>query len=108
MKAENIFSGLPAELSGELIETLLQSGETRIERIISDGQVTPEGEWYDQTQDEWVIVLQGAARLQMFDQEDEIALLAGDYLHIPARCKHRVSWTDPQQKTLWLALFFTP
>ncbi len=108
MKAQNIFSGMPAGLSGELIEILLQSGQTRIERILSNGQITPEGEWYDQAQDEWLIVLRGAARLQLHDQENETSLHAGDYLHIPAHCKHRVSWTDPEQQTLWLALFFTP
>jgi len=55
-----------------------------------------------------VILLQGQARLQLAQQPDEVSLQAGDYLHIPAHCKHRVSWTDPDQTSLWLALFFTP
>jgi len=107
MQADNIFSDLPVELAGELIEPLLQSQHLRIERIVSLGQITPEGQWYDQTEDEWVLLLQGQARLQLQQQPDEISLQTGDYLHIPARCKHRVSWTDPDQTTLWLALFFT-
>ncbi|OIO68225.1 MAG: hypothetical protein AUJ57_10360 [Zetaproteobacteria bacterium CG1_02_53_45] len=108
MLPDNIFSGFPAGLVEELTEPLLQSQHMRLERIISHGQSTPAGQWYDQAQDEWVILLQGQARLQLAQQPDEVSLQAGDYLHIPAHCKHRVSWTDPDQTSLWLALFFTP
>ncbi|GAV20039.1 cupin 2 domain-containing protein [Mariprofundus micogutta] len=99
---------IPDAKPHEVIETLLHQKHLRIERIISAGQSTAEGQWYDQQQDEWIIVLQGQARLQLEQMDKEITLNSGDYLLIPAHCRHRVSWTDPEQNTLWLALFFTP
>jgi len=105
-EVKNFFTNLPDAQPEELIETLLENKHIRIERIISHGQATPAGQWYDQIQDEWLVLLQGAARLQFEQQDDEIPLQSGDYIHISAHCRHRVSWTDPDQKTLWLALFF--
>jgi len=106
IKTSNFFAGLPDAKSDEVIEIVLQTDQVRIERIVSHGQATPDGQWYDQSQDEWVLVLQGAARLQFEHDDDEIPLNIGDYLRIPANHRHRVSWTDPNQKTLWLGLFF--
>ena len=78
----------------------------RVERIVSDGQASPEGFWYEQQQAEWVIVLQGEAGVQFEDEEDERLLQAGDYLLINAMRRHRVSWTSVTEKTIWLAIFF--
>lgn len=75
----------------------------RLERIISAGQATPEGEWYDQETHEWVVLLSGSAGL-LFEGETEIRVLnPGDYLLISAHCRHRVEWTDPERQTVWLA-----
>lgn len=74
-----------------------------IERIISTGQVTPIGEWYNQDQDEWVILLQGDATLDYFDGSS-IQLKAGDYLFIPAHQKHRVEYTSSEPPCIWLAV----
>jgi cupin 2 domain-containing protein len=102
----NILSGLPPALSGEVIETLVESDSIRVERIVSNGQATPEGEWYDQERDEWILLLAGSADL-LFDGEQEPQRLgAGDYVLIPAGGRHRVAWTDPEVKTVWLAVFF--
>ena len=106
IQSENFYSGLPDAKPDEAIETLLQTGQICIKRIVSHGQATPEEEWYDQPQDEWVILLQGEARLEYEGISSKIPLQIGDYIHIPAHCRHRVCWTDPDQKTLWLALFF--
>lgn len=104
--ANNLFSGIPTEISQEIIEVLLRTPEFHLERIISGGQATPPGQWYDQDTQEWVVLLTGAAAL-LFAGEDRVRIMhPGDYLLIPAHCRHRVEWTDPEQKTVWLALHF--
>lgn len=99
----NIFD-LPSSLPNkELFESLVSAGNIRIERIISTGQTTPQGEWYDQDLDEWVILLQGFASLTYADGA-EIKLSAGDYLFIPAHLKHRVVYTSSEPPCIWLAV----
>ncbi|MFI5246476.1 MAG: cupin domain-containing protein [Gemmatimonadales bacterium] len=100
----NLFANIPSVLPGELIESLLQSVTTRIERIISQGHASPNEFWYDQSQNEWVVVLRGAARLRFEDKVVE--LKPGDYMDIPAHKKHRVEWTTPDEPTVWLAVHY--
>ena len=100
----NLFDDLPRDIPSELVQTLIQTAEVRIERIISHGQASPEGFWYDQAEHEWVIVLNGAARLQF--EDNVISLNPGDYVNIPAGKKHRVEWTTPDEQTVWLAVFY--
>ncbi len=103
---KNLFAGVPEEISAEIIEILLKTPAFHLEHIISAGQATPEGQWYDQETHEWVLLLTGAAGL-LFEGETEVrGLRPGDCLLIPAHCRHRVAWTDPNQKTLWLALHY--
>jgi cupin 2 domain-containing protein len=104
----NILAPLPAALEGEVFESITASGGVRIERIVSNGQATAEGEWYDQKQDEWVLLLAGSAGLLFADSAEPVRLGSGDHLLIPAGCRHRVAWTDPHQKTVWLAVHFAP
>ncbi len=104
-KVDNIFSALPADLPEEVFDTLLQSGPLRIERIVSRGHCTPASDWYDQPRNEWLMLLQGAARLR-FDDGSIRQLQRGDFLNIPARIRHRVDWTDPSVDTIWLALHY--
>ncbi len=89
----------------EHFEPLIATGAIKIERILSSGQTTPAGEWYDQDQDEWVILLQGQARLSYADGS-EIALHPGDYLHLPAHCRHRVEYTSSDPPCIWLAVHY--
>ena len=106
MEEDNLFSGIPEGLREELISPLLITGAFTLERIVSSGQATPPGEWYDQETHEWVILLKGRARL-MFEEEKEVRTLQpGDYVHIPAHRRHRVEWTESAQTTLWLALHY--
>ena len=99
----NIFD-LPSSLPNkELFESLVSADNILIERIISTGQTTPPGEWYDQDQDEWVILLQGLASLSYADGS-EIKLTTGDYLFIPAHQKHRVEYTSSEPICIWLAI----
>ena len=99
----NLLANLPDASAEEVFETLAEWPGIRLERIVSNGQITPEGEWYDQEQDEWVMVLAGAARL-LIEDEGEIALGPGDTVFLPAHKRHRVTWTDTDQPTVWLAL----
>ena len=78
----------------------------RIERIISFGQASPPGFWYDQTHAEWVVVLTGAAHLRFDDEAALRSLSPGDYVEIAAHRRHRVEWTDPTQPTIWLAIHY--
>lgn len=103
----NILAQLPIDLSKEIFETIAESDSVRIERIVSNGQATPQGEWYDQERAEWVLLLAGSAGLLFEGQQEPRRLAPGDHLLIPAGCRHRVAWTDPAVPTLWLAVHFS-
>ncbi|TXK92904.1 phosphoribosylaminoimidazole carboxylase [Methylococcaceae bacterium HT4] len=90
----------------ELFTTLLQDENLKIERIVSRDHVSPADEWYDQDREEWVLLVQGEAVLEFAGQPKLIKLQTGDYLHIPAHCKHRVNWTHPDKDSIWLAIHF--
>jgi cupin 2 domain-containing protein len=100
----NLLSHLPTNLPEELTTVLQQGNGVRIERIVSTGHKSPEGFWYDQQEHEWVMVLQGAARLRFEDRVVEMKV--GDWINIPAHQKHRVEWTTPDEPTVWLAVFY--
>lgn len=108
VKIRNLFSKIDSERPDELFETLLQIPGAKLERIVSTGQATLPDEWYDQAGDEWVILLSGAARLRFESPDIEHKLKPGDYLLIPAHCRHRVEWTSPDEPSVWLALHFSP
>jgi len=100
----NLFAALPDARRQEVFDDLLRTDNVRIERIVSHGQTSPGEGWYDQDEHEWVIVLRGCGRVG-FDDGREVTLQAGDHLHIPAHVRHRVTYTDPDQPTVWLAVF---
>lgn len=100
----NLLSSIPAALPNELTETLVQSKNVRIERIVSFGHASSPDFWYDQAENEWVLLLQGAARLRF--ENEVVEMKAGDWINIPAHRKHRVEWTTPEEKTIWLAVFY--
>lgn len=102
---KNIFSSLPEDLDAETFEDILRRDTVRIERIVSRGHSSPKSGWYDQDENEWVIVLQGAGSLQ-FEDGREVELGAGDFINIPAHTRHKVRWTDPDRETIWLAVFY--
>jgi cupin 2 domain-containing protein len=103
--SSNLFADLPAHLKAELITALLEAGSLRIERIVSHGHASPEGFWYDQVQEEWVLVLRGAARLR-FEDGASVEMRPGDFLNIPSHKRHRVEWTTPDEPTIWLAVHY--
>lgn len=104
MNLPNLFTDLPDNLPGELVTILLEAVNVRIERIVSHGHASPPDFWYDQNDDEWVIVLKGAARLRFDDRTVE--LRPGDFVNIPAHQRHRVEWTTPDELTFWLAVYY--
>jgi cupin 2 domain-containing protein len=108
MSQPSNFFELPSVLpDGELFEALLTRENITIERIISTGQTTPTGQWYNQEQDEWVILLQGEAELS-YDDGTRYQLDAGDYLWIPNHQKHRVEYTSTEPPCIWLAIHIAP
>ena len=105
MNQKNIFTDLPVFEQGEIFETLLKNKKITIERIVSAGKVSQETDWYDQESDEWVMILKGRASLS-FEHQPTVYLNEGDYIHIPAHLKHKVSWIDPSIKTIWPAIHY--
>ena len=101
----NIFDAIPKDLKDEKFESLVESDRIRIERIISRGHASPESGWFDQQQNEWVMVLKGAAILA-FEDQPSISLKEGDFINLPAHKKHKVEWTAPDVETIWLAVHY--
>jgi cupin 2 domain-containing protein len=104
IKRGNIYSKIPSVKDKEMFETLFANKALKIERIVSRGQVTPKGKWLKDTHDEWVIVLKGEGRLRFSKDNTLVKLKAGDYILIPANASHRVEWTSPREKSIWLAV----
>ena len=102
----NLFAAIPPSLPAELVETLTSSAAVRVERIVSRGHASPDGFWYDQDRDEFVLLVAGAARLRFEGDPEPVELGPGDHLTIPARRRHRVEWTTPDGPTVWLAVHY--
>ena len=98
---KNIFSELPEQIESEQFLNLFLNDGVRIERIVSHSHSSQAGFWYDQDEDEWVMVLQGSATLE-FEGHETVELKTGDYLTIPRHVKHRVGRTS--EETIWLAV----
>ena len=105
MMKKNIFTQIPQSIPNELFEDIIVSKDLKIERIVSYGHSSPETGWYQEKSNEWVIVLQGEAIIS-FENTDDVRLKVGDYLNIEANKKHKVSWTIPNEKTIWLAIHY--
>ncbi len=106
MDVKSVFTQIPEVLPEELFETLAQSENVTIERIVSRGHCSPENFWYDQEEHEWVLVLKGRAGLLFEGEHEAVVLGPGDYINIPAHVRHRVAWTDAGQETVWLAVYY--
>ena len=105
---DNLFAGLlRSTAKNEHFSDLFKRPGLRIERIVSTGQSSPEGFWYDQPDGEWVLLIEGEARLRFADESEARQLKAGDYLDIAAHRRHRVDWTAPTQTTIWLAVHYS-
>lgn len=83
---------------GEAFTTLLEHKNIRIVRIASSGTI--ESKTYVQDEDEWVVVLEGEAKITIGNKEK--ILTKGESLLIPAKTPHEVLQTA--HGTLWLAV----
>jgi cupin 2 domain-containing protein len=106
MNLHNLFAHLNADAECEQLYTLLNRPGLKIERIVSTGQASPPGFWYEQEQGEWLVLLAGEAKLVFEDEASPRDLLPGDFVDIPPRCRHRVEWTDPEVATVWLVVYY--
>jgi cupin 2 domain-containing protein len=105
-KMKNIFADIPDAIPEEMFETIIEKESFRLERIVSDGQLTAEDEWYDEDENEWFILLKGSAGLLLEGDKEPLVLKPGDYLNLPAHRRHKLLWTDADEKTIWLALHY--
>jgi cupin 2 domain-containing protein len=106
MHTHNLFTQFNPSSQEEQYSLLLSRPGLHIARIVSTGQASPPGFWYDQGQHEWVVLLAGEAKLVFEDEAAPRDLVPGDFVEIPAHCRHRVEWTDPEVPTVWLAVFY--
>lgn len=102
----NLFDAVPTPCAPEQFLPLLTRPGLRIERIVSHGQCSPPGFWYEQDTAEWVLLLAGAASLRFEDESEPRRFDAGDFVDIAPRRRHRVEWTDPATTTIWLAVHY--
>ena len=100
---DNLLTDIPAKIPEEIFETLLTSPNLIVERIVSLGHSSPDNFWYDQNENEWVLLLKGAARLLFENVNEAFEMLPGSFINIPAHQRHRVEWTKPDEPTVWLA-----
>ncbi len=101
----NIFDAIPEKFDAEILTRLIDNEAVKIERIVSRGHSSPDSGWYDQNENEWVMLIQGEATLAFADKPS-ITLCAGDFVNIPAHTKHRVDWTTSETETIWLAVHY--
>lgn len=101
----NLFSCIPPFLDHEQFRDIVKTDQIRIERIVSYGQSSPEQGWYEQDENEWVMVLTGFGIIE-YDNGERFELKQGDYLNVAAHQKHRVTATSDKEPTVWLAVFY--
>jgi cupin 2 domain-containing protein len=102
----SLFANIPSALTEELFESIAASPHMRIERIVSRGHASAEGFWYEQPQNEWVMVVKGEAVLRFEQGGRSIRMKPGDHVTIGAGERHRVDWTSGNEDTIWLAVFY--
>ncbi len=102
MRISNLFTDAVPPHEGERFDTILSHKNLVVERIVSSEAITPQE--YVQAQDEWVLLVQGKAVLQLAGES--ISLKAGDHLFLPAGVPHAVLRTS--EGAMWLAVHLHP
>jgi len=102
----SLYDLIPEDLQEESFENLIDTPQVRIERIVSKGQASKPGFWYDQETSEFVLLVKGRAGLRFENREGVLVLGSGDYVNIRAHEKHRIEWTDHNEETIWLAVHY--
>ena len=100
----NIFEQIIVDKNEEKFFEIFKNETIKIEKIVSNGQKSPENFWYEQEKSEFVLVLEGFAILEFEDRVVE--LKRGDCINIEAMEKHRVKYTSLDEPTIWFAVFY--
>ena len=100
----NIFENILINKESEEFIEILKNKNIRIERIVSNGQISPKDFWYKQEENEFVLLLEGSAIIEF--EENQVSLERGDYINIKAHVKHRIKYTSKDEATIWLAVFY--
>jgi cupin 2 domain-containing protein len=108
METGHLYQNIPGDLPQEMSECLARGAGMKIERIVSKGHRSEPDFWYDQPENEWVLVLKGEATLRFQEGNRLVRLTEGMYVNIAAHEKHRVEWTREEVETVWLAVFYSP
>jgi uncharacterized cupin superfamily protein len=87
-----------APREGERVTRLVELPTVTVEQILSGALSAPVS--FEQAHDEWVLVVEGRARLLV--EGTELELGAGEWLLLPAGCPHTLLETEPG--TSWLAV----
>lgn len=103
---DNLLAAIPASLTEELVQILVRAPGVQVVRVVSCGHHSPDGFWYDQEENEFVVVVAGAARMVFEEPAETVEMVAGSFVNIAAHRRHRVEWTDPEQNTVWLGVFY--
>ncbi len=104
MQKYNIFEQIIVDKSEEKFFEIFKNEKIKIEKIVSNGQISPENFWYEQEENEFVLLLEGFAIVEF--EDFEIELKKGDCLNIKAMQKHRVKFTSLNEPTIWFAVFY--
>lgn len=100
----NFFDKVTIDKENEIFLEIFKNDNIKIEKIVSNGQSSPENFWYEQKESEFVMILEGNAILEFEDKDVE--LKKGESVNIPAFVKHRVKYTSKKEPTIWLAVFY--
>lgn len=104
---KNLFEDIKIDKNSEEFIDILNKPNIRIQRIVSNGQASKEGFWYEQEENEFVTILEGEAVLEFEDKDkSDIVLKKGDFCNIEVKEKHRLKYTSIEEPTIWLAIFY--
>ena len=104
LKKYNIFDKVIIDKNEEIFFQIFKNESIRVERIVSNGQKSPENFWYEQEENEYILLLSGNAILEF--EDFEVELKKGDCLNIEAMQKHRVKFTSLDEPTIRFAVFY--
>ena len=104
MEKYNIFDKIIVDKEEENFFEIFKNETIKIEKIVSNGQISPENLWYEQEKSEFILLLEGFAILEF--ENREVELKKGDCINIKAKQKHRVKFTSLDEPTIWFAVFY--
>ena len=104
MNKYNIFEEIIIDKNEEKFFEIFKNETIIVEKIVSNGQKSPDNFWYEQEQREFILLIEGFAILEF--ENKEVELKKGDCLNIEAMEKHRVKFTSLDESTIWLAVFY--